>query len=94
MEAGTSKRTDSWFRKLKDECIEVHLVAEMVFGGRLKIRASGPEAEMWRVVALFEELTGKAVEADWRRPPRMGPRPMRGQITIEEALDAGPDDLP
>lgn len=70
---------DNWFRKLKDDRLEVFLQAE-----GLKLRASGAEADIWRLVEQFEELTGVAVEGEWRRPPRTGSRPLEGQLSLME----------
>lgn len=86
MEATTIKRADSWFRGLKGGRLEVSLVGVTTDGVPLKMRASGAEAPIWKVVEMFEEMTGCAVEAEWRRPPRTGPRPMAGQLDLTEAL--------
>ncbi len=81
-------RTDSWFRQLKGGRLEVHLVGS-VEGVPLKMRASGPEDAIWKAVSMFEEMTGVAVEGEWRRPPRTGARPLDGQLTIMEQLESG-----
>lgn len=66
-----------WFRELADDRLEVFLKAE----GR-KVRAHGPRAEVFELVEWFEAKTGVAVKADWRRPPRRGPRPLKGQLDM------------
>lgn len=77
-------QTEAWFRKLAEEgTIEIFLKA-----GDRKIRAHGPEAEMYELVAFFEEKTGLRINGDWRRPPRSGPRPIEGQLDITE-LESG-----
>jgi hypothetical protein len=85
MEAGTVSRTDSWYRHLKNDRLEVFLVGD-IDGCPLKMRASGPTDRMWEVVAMFEEMTGCAVDGTWLRPPRTGARPLEGQLNIIEAL--------
>lgn len=70
---------DNWFRRLKDDRLEVCVRAKGV-----KLRASGPEEHVWKLVEAFEEQTGVAVEGEWRRPPRTGARPLAGQLTLGE----------
>lgn len=83
--------TRNWFRPLKDDRLEVSLVGVTLDGAPIKMRASGPEAAVWSVVEWFEEMTGKEVVADWKRPPRSGPRPLDGQLTMELESDDGED---
>lgn len=71
--------SENWFRRLKDDRLEVCLKAD-----GLRLRASGSEAEVWQLVELFEELSGLAVEGEWRRPPRTGSRPLDGQLTMDD----------
>jgi hypothetical protein len=54
----------------------------------LKIRASGPEGEMYELVDWFEAKTGLSVNADWRRV-RTGPKPIEGQTSMIEELTDG-----
>lgn len=79
--------TDNWFRELKDDRLEVSLRVEA-----MKMRASGPTADVWRLVERFEELTGVEITGDWRRPPRVGPRALEGQLDLTMQLESGPDD--
>lgn len=72
----------NWFRALKDDRLEVCLAGHSADGVGIKMRASGPAADIWRMVEMFEEMTGKEVVGDWRRPPRIGPRPLDGQLSI------------
>lgn len=75
---------ENWFRPLKDDRLEVCLKAKGV-----RLRASGTSPEVWKLVELFETLTGAEITADWKRPPRTGSRPLDGQLTI--GLESGPD---
>lgn len=51
----------------------------------VKLRASGAEGEMFGLVEWFEDLTGKRVSSPaWRRPPRRGPRPIPGQVELDD----------
>lgn len=80
---------DNWFRPLKNDRLEVSLRV-----GDHKMRASGPQDDVWRLVEHFEELTGVAVEGDWKRAPRRGPRATEGQLDLTMALgelESGPD---
>lgn len=70
---------ENWFRRLKDDRLEVCLKV-----GALRLRASGTEPEVWRLVEVFEELTGVAINGEWRRPPRTGQRPLDGQLTMDQ----------
>lgn len=91
MESGTIKRSESWYRQLKGDRLEVKLTGQTSDGVAVKVRASGPTEQMWQVVAMFEEMTGTAVNGAWLRPPRSGAKPLEGQLTIIEALEE-PDD--
>lgn len=92
MEAATIKATDSWYRELKDDRLEVKLVGQTPDGVVVKIRASGPKDQMWQVAAMFEDMTGTAVNGSWLRPPRSGAKPLEGQLTIIEALEETDED--
>lgn len=76
-----------WFRELAGERLEVFLKA-----GNRKIRAHGPRAEMFELVEWFEQKTGVAVRGNWRRPPRRGPRQLKGQLDMTEMTEALPDE--
>lgn len=75
---------EGWFRRLENGRLEIHLKVRDVEGIQdRKIRASGPEAEMFELVTWFEEKTGMLVASPkWRRV-RTGPKPMAGQIELE-----------
>jgi hypothetical protein len=77
----------SWFRNLKGGRLEVCLKGSMPEGSNMKMRASGLERDVWKMVTMFEEMTGREVVGDWKRPPRSGARPIAGQLDIEELLD-------
>lgn len=83
-----SARSDSWFRPLKDDRLEVYLVGKTLDDVPIKVRASGAAVHVWRVVEMFEEMTGKEVVGDWKRPPRTGARPLAGQLSIMEQLES------
>lgn len=78
---------DNWFRELKDDRLEVSLRVE-----GMKLRASGPKDDVWKLVEFFEELSGVEVMGDWCRPPRVGPRALEGQLDLTMQLESGPDD--
>lgn len=84
MSANAVTSRESWFRELKDDRLEVNLVGKTADGVPVKMRASGPKDAVWKCVEMFEEMTGKEVVGEWRRPPRTGPRPLEGQLTIME----------
>ena len=77
-------KAEGWFRRLTNGAdIEVFLKTDTH-----KIRASGPESDIFEFVDLYERVTGTQVEADWRRV-RRDPRPMAGQLSMSElSLDA------
>lgn len=83
--AAAADPTDNWFRKLKGDRLEVCIKAS-----GLRMRASGPELDVWKLVEAFEERTGVAIDGEWRRPPRTGSRPLEGQLTLGE--EPGGDD--
>lgn len=85
----TKQPTDNWFRPLKRDRLEVCLKGLAEDGTPLKMRASGPKDAVWRCVEMFEEMTGKEVVGEWKRPPRAGARPLAGQLSITEQLESG-----
>lgn len=50
----------------------------------VRLRVSGTKEQVFAAVELFEGWTGKSVDGDWRRPPRTGPRPLKGSISMDE----------
>lgn len=80
--------SDNWFRPLKDDRLEVCLAGQTPDGVAIRMRASGAQEPIWQVVAMFEEMTGKEVVGDWKRPPRTGSRPIEGQLSITEQLES------
>lgn len=90
MEASTTtpveaQPNENWFRPLKDDRLEVCLKVN-----GLRLRASGPELDVWALVEQFEQRTGVAIDGEWRRPPRTGQRPLEGQLTMDQ-LESGGD---
>lgn len=85
-------KVEGWFRKLDGDRLEIYLRVERTKGIEdRKIRASGPEAEMFELVDWFEAKTGLRVSAEWRRV-RKGPRPIDGQTELlmdERSSDEG-----
>jgi hypothetical protein len=79
--------TDNWFRSLKNDRLEVCL-AGRIDGTPLRIRASGPKDHIWKVVEMFEEMTGIEVVGEWKRSPRSVARPLAGQLSITEQLES------
>lgn len=77
----SEKAFDAWFRPLKGDRLEVLLKTP-----NLRLRVSGKADDVWAVVEVYEELTGRRVEGDWKRPPRRGPRVPANQ----ESLDLSP----
>lgn len=77
------REPQNWFRELQDDRLEVCLRAD-----GLKVRASGNQDDIFAIVEWFEDRTGKTVQGGWRRPPRRGPRPLDGQLAIEELSPA------
>lgn len=75
---------ENWFRHLQDDRLEVCLKAE-----GLRMRASGPELYVWKLVEMFEEMTGIAINGEWRRPPRTGARQLDGQLTMDQLESEG-----
>lgn len=61
----------------------------------VRLRVSGTKGQVFEAIELFEQWTGKAVDGEWRRPPRRGPRPMQGAISMDEiGWSAADDDQP
>lgn len=79
----TKQPTENWYRQLKGDRIEVCLKQ-----GALRMRASGTEAEVWKLVEAFEELSGAEAVGEWRRPARTGARQLAGQLSITEQLES------
>lgn len=79
-------KSDNWFRNLKADRLEVCIKDE---ASGLRLRASGPQDDIWKLVERFEELSGIAVDGEWRRPPRTGSRPLAGQLTLGEEPGGG-----
>jgi hypothetical protein len=78
----TEREPACWFRRLNREVASMEV---MLRHGDLKLRASGPEATMFELVEWFEDRTGKVVTSPtWRRPPRSGPRPIPGQVELDD----------
>ena len=88
IEQPAPKRTECWFRPLRDDRLEIYLVGTALNGEPVKVRASGAQEAIWELVEWFEQITGREVVGDWRRPPRIGPRPMAGQLSITEQLES------
>jgi len=85
------KRSDSWYRRLKDGRIEINLVGRIITDSEnlpLKVRASLPEGEVGRIIDFFEDVTGATVEWEGRSSPPNGPKPIPGQTTILEQLES------
>lgn len=80
-------KIDGWFRKLDDGRLEIYLKVDGDDGR--KIRASGPEAEMYELVDWFEEKTGLKVNSEQWRRVRKGPRPIEGQTSMIPELPSG-----
>lgn len=72
-----------WFRRLEGDRLEIYLKVERVRGVEdRKIRASGPEEEMFELVTWFEEKTGMQVSSPTWRRVRSGPKQIPGQIGL------------
>lgn len=85
-----AKKDKPWFRKLADGQLEIFLKA-----GKHKIRAHGPEADMYELVEWFEDKAGVKVQGDWKRPPRRGPRVLEGQtslLEVDEVTEPQPEE--
>jgi len=83
-------KTESWFRRLDKDRIEIFLKHK-----GYKIRAHGPEEEMYELASWFEERTGATISGDWRRVrtgPRLGPEHMT--LDIGEAATRGNGNVP
>lgn len=79
-EAAKPKPPDCWLRKLQNDRLEICLKSDGV-----KVRASGTEEQMQDLVFWFEVATGRTVSAPtWKRPLRTGPRPIPGQVEIDD----------
>jgi hypothetical protein len=84
------KATDGWFRDLKDGRLEVMLKTPYT-----RVRMSGHPDQVWEIVELFEEWTGRQVNGEWKRPPGRGAKPMEGQTDIfmnQRVLEGEPDE--
>jgi hypothetical protein len=81
---------EAWFRQLDNQRVEIFLKVERRNGEDYKLRASGPEEDMFELVTWFEERTGVRVDSpNWRRV-RKGPRVDPSQTTFEiEATPSG-----
>lgn len=80
-------KTEGWFRKLEGERLEIFLKH-----GDRKVRAHGPEADMFELVEWFEDKTGVQIQGGWRRPPRSGPylHPAQQDLEVQIAeLESG-----
>lgn len=77
-----AKKDKPWFRKLADGQLEIFLKS-----GQHKVRAHGPEADMYELVEWFEDKAGVKVQGDWKRPPRRGPRVLEGQTSLLEMAE-------
>jgi acylphosphatase len=87
------QQTEGWFRSLDNGRLEIFLKTEGE-DATFKVRASGPEADMYELVEWFEQKTGLTVEGHWRRV-RKGPKPLEGQTSMmvpELQSDPGSDD--
>lgn len=81
---------EGWFRDLNDGRLEIFLKK----GGR-KLRASGPEEEMYELAEWFEQHAGATVYGTvqrWRME-RRGPRPIPGQLALGQATGTEPSSL-
>jgi hypothetical protein len=71
---------DAWWAQLQDGNIEIFLRVANVKGVTdRKIRAHGPEAEMFELVEWFEKQTGLHVRGTWRRRT---PTQIEGQMGL------------
>lgn len=88
-------RTEGWFHPLEGERLEIFLKVEGPGAPQIKLRASGPESEMYELADWFERVTGLTVSGDvrkWRANVNR-PRPVSGQLGFDElSLDATVDD--
>lgn len=83
--------TEGWFHTLENERLEIFLKTEGPPG--IKIRASGPESEMYELADWFERTTGLTVSAEtknWRRRAT-GPAPLPGQVEMFATLELSSD---
>lgn len=89
--------TDGWFQDLEGGRKEIFLKVEGPGAPQIKLRASGPESEMYELADWFERVTGLQVAGtvkNWRRSGS-APRPIEGQGTLdfsELSLNATVDD--
>lgn len=90
-----STKSEGWFHPLEGDRLEVFLKVEGPGAPQIKLRASGPESEMYELADWFERVTGLRVSGDvkkWRRTAS-GVKPVEGQLGFEElSLDATVDD--
>jgi hypothetical protein len=90
-------RTEGWFHPLEGDRLEIFLKVVGPDAPNVKLRASGPESEMYELADWFERVTGLTVSGDvrkWRRGSAP-PRPVTGQESFEFpelSLDATVDD--
>lgn len=83
--------TEGWFHTLENERLEIFLKTEGP--PAIKIRASGPETEMYELADWFERVTGLTVSAEtknWRRQST-GPAPLPGQVEMFATLELSSD---
>ena len=83
--ATNAPKTEAWFRRLDADRLEIFLKVERPpdQGDDYKIRASGPEDDMFELVDFFERRTGMRVDSpEWRRIYK-GARPIVGQETMQ-----------
>jgi hypothetical protein len=79
-------KIEGWFRKLDGDRMEIFLKVESKDMPDRKIRASGPETEMYELADWFEQNTGLRFSSPkWRRV-RKGHRPLAGQVDMMELL--------
>jgi hypothetical protein len=71
------KQTDAWWRELNDGRVEI-----MCKAPEYRLRVSGPEADAWEAVELFEKWTGLQINSE--RRPRRRPSVMEGQLSMTE----------
>lgn len=85
-----AKKDKPWFRRLADGQLEIFLKA-----GKHKVRAHGPEDDMYELMAWFEERAGVTIHGEWKRPPQRGPRVIEGQtslLDLAEVTEEQPDE--
>lgn len=86
--AKSRAKVEGWFSQLTEGRVEVFAKAN----GH-KIRASGPEPFVAALVEVWEAQTGLEVRsAAWRRTPRTGPKPLKGQLDLTTMPELQSDD--